>query len=130
VLVATDLSPTSNLAVAHGYALLGDRGGELVLMHVLPKDGSDGDHASVVAQLRALLPSPGTRGDVTIRAEVAPHADAADAICEAAERMGADAICMGSHGRSGIKRTLLGSVAEAVMRQTRRPVLIVRPPQP
>ena len=50
----------------------------------------------------------------------------ADAIHRAAEANGADLIVMGTHGRSGVNRLMLGSVAERVLRQTRVPVLAVR----
>lgn len=44
-----------------------------------------------------------------------------------AERIGADLIVMGTHGRSGIARVLVGSVAEKVVRQSHVPVLTIRP---
>jgi nucleotide-binding universal stress UspA family protein len=49
----------------------------------------------------------------------------ADEILEYARKLNADAIVMGSHGRSGISRAILGSVAEAVMRRALTPVMIV-----
>ena len=48
-----------------------------------------------------------------------------DAIVAAAERHDVDVIAVGSHGRSGLSRTLIGSVAEQVARRSRRPVFIV-----
>lgn len=49
-----------------------------------------------------------------------------DSIVAEAEEHQADLIVMGTHGRGGLSRVLLGSVAEGVLRQTRRPVLTVR----
>jgi nucleotide-binding universal stress UspA family protein len=49
-----------------------------------------------------------------------------DAIIDTAKKKGADLIVMGSHGRSGLKRLWLGSVAESVVREAPVPVLIVR----
>jgi nucleotide-binding universal stress UspA family protein len=49
-----------------------------------------------------------------------------DEIVRFAEREKADAIVMGTHGRTGLKRILLGSVAEGVMRKARCPVIVVR----
>jgi nucleotide-binding universal stress UspA family protein len=54
--------------------------------------------------------------------------DAAQAIGEATERLGADVVVLASRGRAGITRALLGSVADKVLRHTRRPVLVLRPP--
>lgn len=52
---------------------------------------------------------------------------AATAIVHQAERMQADMIVMGTHGRSGLRHMLLGSVAEKVARTAPCPVLTVRP---
>jgi len=52
-----------------------------------------------------------------------------DAIEHEAETWPADLIVIGSHGRSGVKRLLLGSVAEHLLRLSTRPVLLVRGPQ-
>jgi nucleotide-binding universal stress UspA family protein len=58
--------------------------------------------------------------------EFVPVGDAASEIAKAAEDWPADLIVIGSHGRGGIRRALLGSVAEGVMRQASCPVLVVR----
>lgn len=50
-----------------------------------------------------------------------------EAIVKAAEDAGADLIVMGSHGRTGLTKILLGSVAERVIGQTTAPVLVVKP---
>jgi nucleotide-binding universal stress UspA family protein len=51
----------------------------------------------------------------------------AEAIVEAARYREADLIVMSSHGRSGLGRLVLGSVAETVLRATRVPILLIRP---
>jgi nucleotide-binding universal stress UspA family protein len=50
----------------------------------------------------------------------------ASAIVEAAQMRGADLIVMSTHGRSGLGRLILGSVAESVLRSTTTPILLVR----
>ncbi len=52
------------------------------------------------------------------------HGEVIEAILNLAKERGADLIVMGSHGRSGIERALLGSKAEGMMRRSRIPVLI------
>jgi nucleotide-binding universal stress UspA family protein len=52
---------------------------------------------------------------------------ATDGIVWAAERESADAIVMSTHGRSGLGRMVLGSVADSVVRRTSLPVIVVRP---
>jgi nucleotide-binding universal stress UspA family protein len=51
----------------------------------------------------------------------------AEAIAEAARYRNADLIVMSSHGRSGLGRLVLGSVAESVLRATPTPILLIRP---
>jgi nucleotide-binding universal stress UspA family protein len=54
---------------------------------------------------------------------------AAEALIETARENGADLIVMTSHGRSGLARWAFGSVADAVVRRSDLPVLVVRPPE-
>ncbi|HTU83470.1 MAG TPA: universal stress protein [Candidatus Acidoferrales bacterium] len=49
-----------------------------------------------------------------------------DEILRFAKRQNADAIVMGTHGRSGLSRLFLGSVAESVLREAECPVIVVR----
>ena len=49
----------------------------------------------------------------------------ADAIVREAERWHADLLILGTHGRKGVRRLLIGSVAEQVLRQAHRPVMLV-----
>ena len=55
-----------------------------------------------------------------------PNDHATDAIIDRANALGADLIAMTTHGRSGLARALLGSVADEVVRRSRCPVLLVR----
>jgi nucleotide-binding universal stress UspA family protein len=56
--------------------------------------------------------------------------DAREVIDRVAVEIGADLIVMGTHGRRGVRRMLLGSVAESVVRSAPCPVLTVRPKRP
>ncbi len=57
---------------------------------------------------------------------VVEHPQAAAGIVEAAESTGANLIAMGSHGRSGLAKLVLGSVATKVLQLSPVPVLIVK----
>jgi len=57
------------------------------------------------------------------------HGEPCDTIMSVAEEIGARHIVMGTHGRRGLERALLGSVAERVVRRAGCPVTIVRTPQ-
>ena len=134
VLVATDFSDLGNKAVAYGCAVT-QRGGILKLIHIVePTNGSASaahqarpakGNPKFATQMRALVPA-GVAKHVDIQEEIIEDANTAQAIAQEAERFGADAICLGSHGRKGLAKTFLGSVAQGVMTQTKRPVLIVR----
>jgi nucleotide-binding universal stress UspA family protein len=63
----------------------------------------------------------GRVGEVVLRT-----GDARDVICQTASEVEADLIVMGTHGRRGLSRALLGSVAEYVVRTSKIPVLTVR----
>ena len=129
VLIATDLSVASNYAIAAGYGLLAERGGEVHLLHVA--HGSSPERiASLISELRGLVPAWAARKQIITQTEVIDRADVARAIAEAAARVAADVVCIGSHGRSGLERAVLGSVAEQVVRESPQPVLVVRPPPP
>jgi nucleotide-binding universal stress UspA family protein len=117
VLVATDLSPFANRAVPWAFAI----GAEVHLAHVV-EDDAEIDEAEVRRALIALAP-PGR----SLEPHVVRGDDAAQAIAQTAALLGADAICIASHGRSGISRALVGSVADKVIRATRKPVLVLRP---
>jgi nucleotide-binding universal stress UspA family protein len=55
------------------------------------------------------------------------HGDAAEEICAVAREVGASAIALATHGRGGLTRLLLGSVAIHLLQQSNSPVLVYRP---
>ena len=135
VLVATDFSDLGNKAVPYGCAIL-RRGGTLKLIHVIEPAGAAAaggknkprpakGNPKLLGQLRSLVP-PDAEERFDVEAEIIENSNAAEAIAQQAERFDADAICLGSHGRSGLAKTLLGSVAQGVMARSKRPVFVVR----
>jgi len=121
-LVATDLSQFANRAVPYAFALT-QPGGEIHLLHVVKED-AEIDEPDLLRQLSALAPAGATQ---TLRAHVVRGDDSATTIAQCAARFGVDVICIASHGRSGITRALVGSVADRLLRLTRLPVLVLRP---
>ena len=122
-LVATDLSPFANRAVAYAFASLPEHG-EIHIAHVVEHD-AEIDEAETIRTLLALAPVNGRA--LKIKAYVVRGEDASAAIAQTAARLGADFIVIASHGRSGITRALMGSVADRLLRATRKPVLVLRP---
>ena len=121
-LVATDLSTFANRAVPFAFALT-DEGGDVHIAHVVDDD-AEINEAEVLRSLSALAPQSMTRN---VHAHILRGEDAAKTIAQAAARLGVDAVCIASHGRSGISRALVGSVADKLLRATRKPVLVLRP---
>ena len=140
VLAATDFSELGNAGVRHAYSLLRGRGGVVELCHVhehaLPNPAyayevpewrlTDLERAALAKDLRALIPEDAASLGVTTHVSIIDGGKAAEAIVQAAERLDADVICLASHGRGGVTRTIMGSVAGEVIQRSHRPVLVVR----
>jgi nucleotide-binding universal stress UspA family protein len=86
--------------------------------------------ADSIEKLRGLIPPEAEALGIISEVEVLESAETANAICQEAARFDADLVCLGTHGRSGLAETVLGSVAQRIMAQSRRPLLVVRPPAP
>jgi nucleotide-binding universal stress UspA family protein len=125
LLAATDLTRFGNQVIPHALSLAAAAEAELTLLHVADPQALDHeDPGAVVAKLRRLVPE---RWPHPVWTEVVSSREPSTAIAAAAERIDADAICVASHGRTGLARAALGSVSEALIRLTHRPVLVVRP---
>jgi nucleotide-binding universal stress UspA family protein len=88
-----------------------------------PAHGSIEMRETLRAEVRRFIDSIDTGGSL-LQLEVA-EGDPVDAILHAASTQKADLIVMGTHGRSGVDRLMLGSVAESVLRRAPCPVLTV-----
>ncbi|MBT8252054.1 MAG: universal stress protein [Nitrosopumilus sp.] len=67
--------------------------------------------------------------NVPISVEIVHNSSSSDGILLFAEKNNTDLIVMGSHGRSGFKKVVLGSVASNVVAKAQCPVMIVKPPK-
>jgi len=72
--------------------------------------------------------APLERQRLTVRRQLTVEGDPADEILRCADEIGADLIVMGSHGRTGVLRVLMGGVSSKVLDRAKCPVLIVRIP--
>ncbi len=123
VLAPTDFSPIANRAIRFAYGLVG-RGGTVHLLHVVTREVGE-DDPDPQARLRALVPASAAERGIETTVEVVTVKDAGDAIWQAAGRLGVDAICMATHGRTGVARLVLGSQAQEVVQHSRQPVVLV-----
>jgi universal stress protein A len=133
IIWATDFSTSSDKALPWAGALARDFGTTLVMLHVEPgqpttelgsiyKGLADPNISDLARTLASIKPKQaGVPHEHRIRA-----GDAASEIIAEAGEQGAAAIVVGSHGRTGVRKLLLGSVAEAVSRGAPCPVMICK----
>jgi nucleotide-binding universal stress UspA family protein len=142
VLWPTDLSRLAKMALPHALRSVEGSKGELVILHVLPTvtaymfpeiagtawDQIDRANRSIgkkkldriADEIRA--EHPGIRVQIVLAEGVV-----FDEVLRVARRLRCDLIVLATHGRTGLKHVLMGSVAENVVRRAPCPVLIVRP---
>src|ERR1051325_10245410 len=140
ILAPTDFSDCATAAVEYAKVLARRFGAGIMLLHAVPpratfeplpltgvsfaeQYGDEERHAiSALAAYRAdlLAEFPESGGVLTTGSP-------AEAIVARSRSAGVDIIVMGTHGREGLSRAFLGSVAESVIQQSDRPVLTVRP---
>lgn len=142
VLIPTDFSESGRPAVVRGTDLARQFGAEVHLLHVAlladaapvyPVFNLPADTEKIFAELhdacQEKLDELARELEVEAVTTVLRHASAAaPAIVKYAEEEDIDLIAMGTHGRRGVRRFLLGSVAEEVVRQAPCSVLTFHPP--
>jgi nucleotide-binding universal stress UspA family protein len=136
ILIAVDNSPIAAHAADVGLELARSLGGEVAFIHAVdPALGYAPEGGISAAELMALAEQDSKRllAEFQQRAsfqplplEFLPVGKPGTEIVKAAKDWPADVIVIGSHGRGGLTRLLVGSVAEAVMRHAPCPVLVVR----
>jgi nucleotide-binding universal stress UspA family protein len=125
ILVATDFSDAANRAIGPAYGLV-SRHGVVHLVHVAETPDAPSEQ-SVLERLAALVPpAAAARGILTIP-EVIPAEDVAQTLLQLSARHGVDAVCLATHGRTGLTQVVLGSVAQEVVRHARCPVVLLPP---
>ena len=135
ILVPTDGSPETDHVIDHAVELATVHGARLHAIYVVNTAGYVGlPTEAPIEGLRSMLGEEGEAaldrvedraGDVTTERALVEGTPGAE-IVEYAENEGCDLIVMGTHGRGGIDRLLLGSVAQRVVRTSEVPVLTVR----
>jgi nucleotide-binding universal stress UspA family protein len=137
VLHPTDFSDRSQNAFKVACALARDYAARLLVLHVVPTplavymEGMIAEPQTefrdeVHSQLCAMRPD-----DPAVKPEYhTVEGDATHEILQFAEEQACDVIVLGTHGRTGLSRLLMGSVAEGVVRRAACPVLTVKTPFP
>jgi nucleotide-binding universal stress UspA family protein len=130
ILFPTDFSSTSEACLEHATTMARDTGATLLILHVEEPPAAyaggemyygmlETDDREVRQMLEGVKPS-----DPSVPYEhLLVRGDPAHEIVSVADREHADLIVLGTHGRSGLRRLLMGSVAESVVRHANCPVL-------
>ena len=140
ILVPVDGSPTAQLAIDKAIGMARAFGARVTAIFVIdpyPFTGIGADFAygqadylsAATAQANAAIRAAKTAFEaagVAVETSVVEAHAAWRGVVDTAESGGADLIVMGSHGRSGLEKLVLGSVTQAVLSHTHLPVLVVR----
>lgn len=144
ILVPTDFSAASDAALRYARSLATQFGASIILVHVFEDPFVSGAFVGdgVVTMPLDLRETMVRAARERLGQQHAEHAQSlplsstellmgpvAKRIVEQAEKIHADLIVMGTHGRGGFGHLLLGSIAEKVVRTARCPVLTAREPQ-
>ena len=142
ILVPVDGSPTSNWGLAEAMKVAKLTGAQLRLLHVvdeIPFALSAGGYGAmatdvlmvlrqageeILQQARTLVKDNGIPVDTVLFDSFGGRL--CDRVVEQVEEWHADLVVLGTHGRRGVRRVLLGSDAEQVLRTSPVPVLLVR----
>jgi nucleotide-binding universal stress UspA family protein len=143
ILCPVDFSESSDKALDYALSLAKQHDGQVSVMHVLPSALADRDLYPYLAEPVPL--GAGTReralqqlGSFVHRAlargvgadVILEDGDVVEEILRKSERLRSDLVVMGTHGRRGFRRLLLGSVTERLLRRSAAPVLSVTPGSP
>jgi nucleotide-binding universal stress UspA family protein len=134
ILVPVDFEGASERALSTARWLAGPLGADLVLVHVHHRAGFDhpelGDE--MIARVQAGLDSSAQKRLAELAAAhgvsetLYRHGEPAEGILEAAREIAPAMVVMGTHGRGGLNRLFIGSVAARVMRDCPVPLVTVR----
>ena len=140
VIVPLDGSAFAETVLPYATTLARRMGLKMTLLRVLPEDAPIFSDSISLVDMLATVEEKATKDAKTYLARVARplresgltvdevllHGKASSGITEYATATGHGMIALTTHGRSGVSRLLLGSVAEAVVRESGCPVLVVR----
>lgn len=140
ILVATDFSAVSREGILPAYGLLAAGGGRVELCHVHVRERrddlmdlslipplTDTERVEVESKLRGLVPPDAAALGISTSISILEGSSVEETLLHAVERLNVDLIALASHGRSGIKRIVVGSVAEEIARRASKPVMIIHP---
>lgn len=137
ILFATDFSSSSTAALPHAVAIARHFGAKLYLAYVIPTDPYDlipaAERDAALGNMRRHVEQQmtGLRGTALLRgiqhSVLVDHGNVWPRVSMMVEKQKIDLIVIGTHGRSGVEKLLMGSIAEEILRCARAPILMVGP---
>ncbi|WP_321803714.1 universal stress protein [Burkholderia sp. BCC1988] len=140
ILVAIDGSDTARHAFNAALALAKEHGAELQPFYVVEnaaiyynvpgydpsvlRDQLIAQGNALAAEFKKLMQTAGVKGE-TLTSEASSLNDVSTLILDGAKAFGADLLVLGTHGRRGFRRLVLGSIAEQCVRHATLPVLLI-----
>ena len=135
IVFATDFSPASKAALAKAVEMARKEGAEIIVAHVYEPHSGPADDL-ITAGLEERIPQDVEKNLDSVLAEIRKEGvkargeilagHAAKGLARIAEETGAALIIVGTHGRTGLRKIVLGSVASQVIATAPCPVLTVR----
>lgn len=144
ILVAVDGSPTANRGLKTAIGLAKEQGATLQILHVVDErvPALNPEVGIYIDDMFRLLREGGKKTLATAEAQAVKQGvrvqttlvetlgmPVSDMIARQAKKLRSDLIVLGTHGRRGVSRLVMGSDAEGVVRQSAVPVMLIRGPE-
>lgn len=134
ILIAIDSNPSAELVALSGLQLAKQFNSEIALISIIDPDGIPDEDSPTTRELEDMMEHNLNRSQLNVIEKIfkgfsiksfvekgVPY----KVILETADKWGADIIVMGTHGRKGLPRLLLGSVAEDVIRHSKKTLIVI-----
>ena len=134
ILIAIDKSDSAEIVAQSGFDLAKQFNSEIALVSILDPKNNKNDDAATPREIEDMRDINFNGSQLRVIDKVfkqhpiktfVEDGDPAKVIIRVADKWGADIIVMGTHGRKGISRLLMGSVAEEVIRSSKRTTVVI-----
>ncbi|MBC8988054.1 universal stress protein [Pedobacter sp. N36a] len=134
ILIAIDSNPSAELVALSGLQLAKQFNSEIALISIIDPEGTADEDSPTTRELEDMMEHNLNRSQLNVIEKIfkgIPIKSFVEkgipykVILETADKWGADIIVMGTHGRKGLPHLLLGSVAEDVIRHSRKTLIVI-----
>jgi nucleotide-binding universal stress UspA family protein len=134
ILIAIDNNPSAERVALSGLQLAKQFNSEIALISIIDPDGTPDEDSPTTRELEDMMEHNLNRSQLNVIEKVfkgfpiksfVEKGTPYKVIIETADKWGADIIVMGTHGRKGLPHLLLGSVAEDVIRHSKKTLIVI-----